>query len=93
MVRVIEKILCRLLCKQSIFKSKDISSKLTQIIFRCLDCQNQAMVKGCKNIYLRIFISIRFENQKRKKLYKKGSYPKKLKKLLNKDLIFFNIYF
>jgi len=52
MVRKIEKILCQLLCKQSIFKSKNISSKLTQMIFRRLDCQNQEMVKIIKTYML-----------------------------------------
>lgn len=68
MVRVIEKMLCRLLCKQSIFKSKNICSRLTQMIFRRLDCQNQGMFKVVKTYILqRIFIRIKFENQSRRK--------------------------
>lgn len=79
MVRVIEKILSRFLCKQSIFKSKNISSRLTQMIFRRLDCQDQGMVKVVKTYILqRIFIKIKFENQNRKKTIEKRKLFKKI---------------
>jgi len=78
MVRVIKKIFI-----QSIFKSKNISSGLTQIIFRCLDRQNPAMVKVVKTYILqRIFIRIKFEKQKRKKIIEKIKLSKKMKKII-----------
>jgi len=75
--------LCRLLCKQSIFKSKNICSRLTQMIFRRLNCQNQGIFKVVKTyISQRIFIRIKFENQSRRKSLEKRMISKKLKKII-----------
>lgn len=72
MVKKIEKMLSPLLSKYSVFKSKNISSRLLRMIFRRLHCQNEAMQKVVKTyICQRIFIRIKFENQNRKKKNRK----------------------